>query len=172
MVFNTLIWPAIVVQLPSYVQFFATPWTAARQASLFLTISHSLPKFTFIASMMPFNHLILNALFSFCLSSIFPSIRDFSNESAVCIRWPKHGSCSFSISPSYEHPGDMTYGHLNKKTWTKHCSLKSSTCTARFPAVSAFQLCPRILVVATYAWFFGHWDIVGLFCETHLWSPD
>ena len=78
-----------------------TPWTTAHQASLFLTISWSLPKFMFIASVIPSRYLIL-----WCpllhLPSIFPSIRDFSNESSVRIRWPKYWSFSFSISPSSE----------------------------------------------------------------------
>ena len=82
----------------------ANPWPAAQQASLSLTISQSLPKFMSIASVMPFSHLIL-----WCplllLPSIFPSIRDFSNESAVCIRWPKYCSFCFSISPSNEYSG-------------------------------------------------------------------
>ena len=77
---------AVVVQSPSHVRLFATPWTAACQASLPLTISQSLPKFMSIASVMPSSHLIL-----WCplllLPSIFPSIRDFSNELAVHIRW-------------------------------------------------------------------------------------
>ena len=88
----------------SHVQCFATPWTGAYQAFLSLTISWSLPKFISIASVMPSSHLIL-----WCplllLPSIFPSIRDFSNESAVCIRWLKYWSFSFSISPSYEYSG-------------------------------------------------------------------
>ena len=71
----------------SHVRLFVTPWTAASQASLSLTISLSLPKFMSIASVMPSNHLILWQPL-LLLSSIFPSIRDFSNESAVCIRWP------------------------------------------------------------------------------------
>ena len=79
----------------------ATPWTAAYQASLSLTISQSLPKFMSIASVMPSSHLIL-----WCplllLPSIFPNIRDFSHELAVRIRWPKYSSFSFSISPSKE----------------------------------------------------------------------
>ena len=92
----------LVVQLPSHVQLFATPWTAARQASLSLTISWSLPKFMSIESVMPSNHLI------FCcplllLPSIFPSIRVFSNESAVHIRWPKYWSFRFSFRPSKEY---------------------------------------------------------------------
>ena len=91
--------PVVGVQLPSYVQLFVTPWTAAWQISPSLTISQSLPKFLSIAWVMPSNHFIL-----WCplllLPSIFPSIRDFSNESVICIRWPKHWSFSFSISPS------------------------------------------------------------------------
>ena len=82
----------------------ATPWPAAQQASLSLTISQSLPKFMSIVSVMPFSHFIL-----WCplllLPSIFPSIRDFSNESAICIRWPKYWSFCFSISPSNEYSG-------------------------------------------------------------------
>ena len=75
-----------------------TAWTASHQASLSFTISWSLPKFTFIASVMPSSHFIL--WHPLLLSSIFPSIRDFHNESAVCIRWPKYWSFSLSISPS------------------------------------------------------------------------
>ena len=90
-----------VVQLPSRVQLFVTPWTAARQASLSLTISWILPKFISIKSMMPSNHLVLCR--PLLLPSIFPSIRVLSNESAVCIRWPKYWSFDFSISPSKEY---------------------------------------------------------------------
>ena len=94
----------IVVQLSSGVWFFATPWTAAHQASQSLTISHSLPKFMFIASVMPSSHLILWHS-PLLLPTIFPSIRDFSNEPAVRIRGPKYWSFSFSISPSNEFSG-------------------------------------------------------------------
>ena len=77
----------------------ATPWTAARHTSLFITNSRSLVKLMSIESVMPSNHLILcHPLL--CLPSIFPSIRVFSNESALRIRWPKYWSFSFSISPS------------------------------------------------------------------------
>ena len=85
------------VQSPSPVWLLVTSWTAARQASLFLTISQSLPKFMSIASEMPSSHLIL--WHPLLLPSIFPGIRDFSNESAIGIRWPKYWSFSFSISP-------------------------------------------------------------------------
>ena len=81
----------------------ATPWTAALQASLSITNSWSLLKLKSIESVMPSNHLILCR--SFLLFSIFPSIRVFSNESVLPIRWPKYWSLSLKISPSNEHPG-------------------------------------------------------------------
>ena len=94
----------LVVQLPSCVRLFALPWTATRQAFLSLTISQSLPKFTCTESVMPSGHLILcHPLL--LLPSIFPSIRVFSNELVVCIRWLKYWSFSFSISPSNEYSG-------------------------------------------------------------------
>ena len=88
----------------SHVQLFVTPWTAARQASLSNTISQSLHKLMSIELVMPSNHLI------FCCPlllppSIFPSISVFSNESVLCIRWPKYWSFSFSISSSNEYSG-------------------------------------------------------------------
>ena len=92
------------VQLLSHVQIFATPWTAAHQASLFITNSQSLLKLMSIELVMPSNHLILCCPF-LLLPSIFPSIRVFSNKSALHIRWPKYWSFSFSVSPSNEHSG-------------------------------------------------------------------
>ena len=86
----------------------ATPWTAARQASLSITNSQSSPKPMFIESVMPSNHLILCHPF-LLLPSIFPSIRVFSNESALHIRWWKDWSFSFKISPSNEHPGLISF---------------------------------------------------------------
>ena len=94
----------LVVQLFSHVQLFATPWTAACQASLSITISWSLLKLTSIESVVPSNHLICCCPL-LILPSIFLSIRVFSNELALCIRWPKYCSCSFSISPSNEYSG-------------------------------------------------------------------
>ena len=91
----------VVVQSLSHVRVLVTPWTAARQASLSLIISQSLLKFMSIASVMPSNRLILWC--PLVLPSIFPSMRDFSNESAVLIRWPKYWSFTFSISPSNEY---------------------------------------------------------------------
>ena len=93
-----------VVQSLSCVQFFATPWTAACQAPLSITISWCLLRFMFTESVMPSNHLILYRLL-LLLPPVFPSIRVFSNESALRIRWPKYWSFSFSISPSNEYSG-------------------------------------------------------------------
>ena len=112
----------------------ATPWTAAQQASLSLTISWSLPKFMPIASMMQFNHLIL-----WCplllLPSIFPSIRDFSSESAVHIGWLKYWSFSVSINLSSEYSGLIFFKfdwfhfldiHGNLRSLLQHHSSKAS----------------------------------------------
>ena len=100
------------VQSLSHVRLFETPWTAACQASLSITNSQSLLKFMSIASVMPSNHLILCCLL-LLLSSIFPSIRVFSNELVLCIRWPKYWSFSFNISPSNERPGLISF----RKDW-------------------------------------------------------
>ena len=91
----------VVVQLLSHVGLFATPWTAARQTSLSITNFQSLLKLMSIESMMPSNHLVLCHLL-LLLPSIFPSIREFSNESALCTRWPKYQSFIFSISQSFQ----------------------------------------------------------------------
>ena len=92
-------------QLLSHVQLFATPWTAACQASLFITNSQSLLKFMSIESVMPSNHLILCC--PLLLPSIFPSIRLLSSESVPCIRWPKYWS--FSISSSNKYLGLISF---------------------------------------------------------------
>ena len=105
---NRLINRESSVQLLSRVWLFATPWTAARQASLSITNSRSSLRLTSIKSLMPSNHLILcHPLF--LLPSIFPSIRVFSNESTLRIRWPKYWSFSFNISPSNEHSGLISF---------------------------------------------------------------
>ena len=96
------------VQLLSCVQLFATPWTAARQAFLSITNSRSPPKPMCIESVMPTNHLILCRPL-LLLPPIPPSIRVFSSESALRIRWPKYWSFSFSISPFNEHPGLISF---------------------------------------------------------------
>ena len=97
-----------VVLSLSHVLLFATPWTAARQASLSFTISWSLLKLLSVESVMPSNHLILYHPL-FLLPSIIPSIRVFSNESALCIRWSKYWSFSFSISPSNKYSGLISF---------------------------------------------------------------
>ena len=96
------------VQSFSHIQLFATPWTAARQASLSITNSWSLRKLMSTESVMPSNHLILCCLL-LLLTSIFPSIRVFSNESVLHIRWPKYWSFSFNISPSNEYSGLISF---------------------------------------------------------------
>ena len=93
----------VVIESLSHVQLFETPWTAARQASPSFTTSLSLLRLMSIESVMPSNHLILCC--SLLLPSIFPSIRVFSSESVLHIRWPKYWSFSFSISPSSEYSG-------------------------------------------------------------------
>ena len=91
----------------SRVQLFVTPWTAAHQTSLSITKSQSLLKRRSIESVMPSNHLILSH--PLLPPSIFPSIRVFSNESALHIRWPDYWSFSFSISPSSEYSGLISF---------------------------------------------------------------
>ena len=99
---KSLLNPLVAVQSLSHVRLFATPCTAACQVPLSFTISRSLLKLKFIELIMPFNHLILCCPLSL-LPSIFPGIRVFSYESALCIRWPKCWSFSFKIRPSNEY---------------------------------------------------------------------
>ena len=130
------------VQLLSHVRLSVTPWTAAREASLSVTNSQSLLKLMSIESVMPSNHLILcHPLL--LLPSIFPSIKIFSNESVLCIRWPKYWSFSFSISPSNEYSGlvslrtdwlDLLAVQGTLKSLLQHHSSKASIlqCSAFF----------------------------------------
>ena len=122
------------VQLLSHVQLFVTPWTAAHQASLSVTNSRSLFKLVSIKSVMPPNHL---TLFHPLLlpSSVFPSIKVFSNESVLHIKWPEYWSFSFSISPFSEYAGlisfridwfDLLAVHGNFKSLFQHYSSKAS----------------------------------------------
>ena len=124
----------VVVQSPSHVRLFVTTWTAACQASLSFTISWSLTKFMSIESVMPSNRLILCHPF-LLLPSVFPSIRVFSNESVLHIRWPKYWSFSFSISFSNEYSGliffrtdwfDLLAVQGTLKTLLQHHSSKAS----------------------------------------------
>ena len=98
----------VVVQSFSHIWLFSTPWTAARQPPLSITNSRCLLKLTSIESVMPSNHLILCHLL-LLLPSIFPSMRVFPNESVLFIRWPKYWSFSFSISPSKEYSGLISF---------------------------------------------------------------
>ena len=108
LVINTIgiISPQVVVQSSSCIWLLVTPWAAVLQASLSLTISQSLLKLMFIESVMPSNHFILCHPLP---PSIFPSIRIFSNESALYMRWPKCWRFSFSISPSNEYSGLISF---------------------------------------------------------------
>ena len=108
-------------QLLSHIRFFATPWNEACQASLFTTNSGSLLKVMSIESVRPSNYVILCSPLLF-LPSIFPSIRVFSSESVVFIRWPKYWSFSFSISPSNEHPGLISF----RKDWLDLLSVQGT----------------------------------------------
>ena len=96
-----------IVQSLSHVWFFATPWTAACQASLSFTISRNLLKRLSMELVMPSNRLIL--CHPLLLLSVFPSIRVFPNDSALCIRWPKYCSFSISVSPSSEYSGLISF---------------------------------------------------------------
>ena len=118
-----------------------SPWTAAHQAPLSFTISQSLLKFMSIESVMPSNHLVLcHPLL--LLTSIFPGIRLFSNESALRIRWPKYWSFSFSISPSNEYSGLMSFRidwlDLLADQGTLTCLLKHHSSNASVLRCSAF----------------------------------
>ena len=122
------------VQSLTRVRLFATPWISARQASLSKTNSRSLLKLMSIESVMPSSHLILSRPL-LLLPPIPPSIRVFSNESTLCVRWPKYWSFSFSISPSNEHPGlisfrmdwlDLLAVHGTLKSLLHHHSSKTS----------------------------------------------
>ena len=124
------------VQSLSSVWLFAIPWTAARQASLSITNFWSLFKLMSIESVMPSNHLILCRLL-LLPPSIFPGIKVFSNESVLCIRWPKYWSFSFSISPSNEYSGliffrmdwlDLLAVQRTLKSLLQYHSPKASIC--------------------------------------------
>ena len=141
-----------------------TPWTAARQASLSITNSQSPPKPMSIESMMPFNHLILcHPLL--LPPSIFPSMRVFSNEPALRIRWPKYWSFSFSISPSSEHPGlvsfrmdwlDLLAVHGTLKSLLQHHSSKASVlrCSAFFTVQLSHPYMTTGKTIALTRWTF------------------
>ena len=128
------------VQLLSRVRLLATPWTAARQASLSTTNSRSPPKRMSIESVMPSNHLILCCPL-LLLPSIFPSIRVFSNESGLHIRWPKNWRFSFNISPSSEHLGLIPFRMDWLDLLAVQGTLKSLLQSLFYTSVSLFLFC-------------------------------
>ena len=175
----------------SHIQLFATPWTAAHQAFLYFTVFQSLLRLRSIESMMPSNHLILCRPLLF-LPSVFTSIRVFASESAPHIRWPKFCSFSFSISPSSEYSGLISFridwfGLLGVqgtlKSLLQHCSLRASILLCS--AFSMVQLLhPYMTTRKTIA--FSIWRVVGKFkwdnilkseilklllCVSMIWRP-
>ena len=127
------------VQSLSHVQLFATPWAAARWASLSITNSWSLLRFMSIESVMPCNHLIL--CYPLLLPpSIFPSIRVFSNESVLLIRWPKYWSFSFNISPSNEYSGLISFRMDWMDLSAVQGTFKSLSPTPQFKSISSSVL--------------------------------
>ena len=131
-----------------------TPWTAARQASLSITNSWSLLKHISIESVMPCNHLILCHP-HLLLPSIFPSIRVFSSESVLCIRWPKYWSLNFSISPTSEHSGLISF----RMDWLDLLAVgrdsKESSTTPQFKSIYSSVL--SFLYSPTLTSIHDHW---------------
>ena len=123
----------------SHVRLFATPWTAARQASLSTTNSWSLLKFMSIESVMPSNHLILCRPL-LLLPSIFPSIRNFSNESVLHINWPKYWSFSFNISPSNEYSRLISFRMYWLDLLAVQGTLKESFPIPQFKSINSLVL--------------------------------
>ena len=141
------------VQSLSHVWLFMTPWTEARQASLSITSSRSSSKTMSIESVMPSNHLILSCPL-LLLPSILPSIRVFSNESGLHISWSKYWSFSFSISPSNEHPGLISFGTDWLDLLAVQATLKSPP-TPQFKTISSSVL--NFLYSQTLTSLHDHW---------------
>ena len=141
----------VVVQLPSHVRLFVTPWIAAYQSSLSFTISQSLPEFMSIASAMLSSHLILWCSL-LLLPSVFPSIRDFSNESAIYIRWQKYWSFSVSIRLSKKYTGLISL----KIDWFCPRDSQESFLEPQFKGISSFSLC--LLYDPTLTIVCDHWE--------------
>ena len=168
------------VQLLSHVHLFATPWSTARQASMSITNSQSPPKPMSIESVMLSNHLILRHPLLF-LPSMFSSIRVFSNESALCIRWPKYWSFSFNISPTNEHPGlisftmdwlDLLAVQGTLKSLLQHHSSKASIfqCSALFIVQLSIPYMTTGKTIALTRWTFVDKLISLLFNMQSSWS--
>ena len=135
------------VQSLRHVRLFVTPWTAACQASLSITNSQSLLKLMSIESVMPSNHLILRC--PLLPPSIFPSIKVFSNESVLCMRWPKHWSFTFSISPSNEYSGLISLGWTGWISWLSkgHSRVFSNTTVQKHPFFGLFNMLSRLVMI-------------------------
>ena len=167
------------VQLLSHVPLFVTPWIAACQASLSITNSWSSPKLMSIKSVMPSSHLILCRPLLLLLPPIPPSIRVFSNESTLRMKWPKYWSFSFSISPSNEHPGLISFRmasgrfKLGQSSWGKKLqtfiggrSLPLAGLCPRSPEISHCipSLVPSLLCSHSTSW--------GSFCSNWPWQRE
>ena len=147
----------------SQVQLFATPWTIAHHASLSITNSRSPPKPMSIESVMPSSHLILY-LPLLLLPSIFPSSRVFSNESALCIRWPKCWSFSFSISPSNEYSGLISFMDGLVGCPCSPRGSQESSPTPQFKSINSSAL--SFLDSPTLTFINDHWKTVALIRQT------
>ena len=144
----------LVVQLLNHVRLFTTPWTAACQASLLFTISQSLLRFISIELVILSNHLILCCPL-FLLPSFFPWIRVFSNESTVCLRWLKYWSFSFSINPTNEYSGLISF-----KDWLawSPCSPRDSQESSPAPQFkSIHSLAFHLLYGPTFTSVHDYW---------------
>ena len=149
------------VQLLSHVWLFGTPWTVARQVSLSITNSQSLLKLVSIQSVMPSNHLILCRPL-LLLPSIFPSIRIFSSESVLCIRWPKYWSFNFNISPSSEYSGLISF----KMDWLDLLGVQGTLKSLlQSPPEWSFSLFPLFLQLFALNW----WDWMSWSYFTECW---
>ena len=138
------------VQSLSHVWHFVTPWTTARQASLSITNSRSSPKLMCIKSVMPSSHLILCRPL-LLLPLIPPGIRVFSNESVLCIRWPKYWSFSLSISLFNEHPGLVSF----RMDWLDLLAVQGTSPTPQFKSINSLAL--SFLPSPTLTSIHDHW---------------
>ena len=150
------------VQWLSCLRLFVTPWTAALQASLSITNSRSLPKHMSIELVMPSSHLILCCPLVL-LPSIFPSIRLFSNESALRMRWPKYWSFSFNISPSSEHSGLISLQCMGLWWVFSNTTVQKHQFFSTQLSLFIHTHCERLSVVKFYVWvlnFLAFWVIL------------
>ena len=161
----------VVVQLLGRAQLSATPWTVAHQASLSFTVSRSLLKLMSIKSVMPSNHLILCCSL-LLLPSIFPSIKVFSSESVLCIKWPKYWSFSFTTSPSNEYSGLISF----RIDWFYLLAVQGdkdsqeSSPTAQFKSVNSSAL--SLLYGPTLTSICDYWKNQSLDYTDFCWQSD